>query len=200
VTIDEVAELAVEQDPPEDHEAREPWVITSDEEANRALRRLRKAQNRADQIRSMAYAEITPLRREILRLEAWMEERIRIEAEADIEFFHGVLERYLRERRASDPKVKSLNLPQGVIGSREVPASWHVSDQETFHEWVQANLRERVGLTRVVVAPDAKALKQHIVKTGEVPPGVTEVEARWTVTVTPAAGDVPEQGTAGERS
>ncbi|MFZ5852292.1 MAG: host-nuclease inhibitor Gam family protein [Actinomycetota bacterium] len=168
-------------DPPAEA-GREHFRIADLAQAAWAMRKLRQAQARIDEVKAVADAEIE-------RVQAWAEAAISGHAK-DRAYFEGLLVDYALRCREENPKVKSLALPGGRVATRESGGGWTAVDMAALVAWAEARhpdlveVRKNVPLTAakralqaagdVVVDPDS----------GEVVPGLAVGPKGITATVT----------------
>lgn len=112
--------------------------------ANLMLRRLRRLEQKKDEITALAAAEAT-------RIESWRLDRLaKIGREQD--WHKAGLERFMRSTGE-----KTLKLPEGELRLRPSAERIDVTDEKAFLEWVGDN---HPNLIRVKVEADKTALKR----------------------------------------
>lgn len=84
------------------------------------------------------------------------------------------MEFYLRNK-----DIKTLSLPNGSIALRKQPDKIEITDEELFYQKADESVLRRVPES---YAPDMKAIRERIKKTGEILPGVqvTEQESKFS--------------------
>jgi hypothetical protein len=107
--------------------------------------------------------------------------RERVKAQADrmlraidareqaIAYRYGTQLKALVDRRLSEQKAKrrSVDFITGRAGYRKVPGKFTIIDHETLRDWCVDNCREALEIRVQRTTP----LKEHVQRTGEVPPG-----------------------------
>ena len=157
------------------------FSIESLNAAQWALRKLGSAQKKIDEALALASDEHA-------RIAAWAEHATQ-QARDDVTFYENALKAYmLRVREESGEK--SLDLPNGTITSRSIPAKAEVSDVDVFLKWATDN--GHAEFTRTKVTPDLSALKGAVTfdgdlvilsETGEVVDGLLAIEEDVSVKV-----------------
>lgn len=91
-----------------------------------------------------------------------------------IEYLSRQMEYYLRQK-----EMKTLSLPNGSIALRKQPDRIEITDEELFYQKADESVLRRVPES---YAPDMKAIRDKIKKTGEILPGiqVTEQESKFS--------------------
>lgn len=187
-------------DLPEGVTAPDGWEgafrLDSDRMASWAARKRAAAEDRIREVQELAAAEVD-------RITAWAESQITTPAR-DMAFFDTVLLDYARRQREELDR-KSVSTPYGTVKSKEVPATYEVTDEAAFLVWAKANrpelvqtvekvskveLKKRVAIdvqevsTEDEEAPVATMSTVTDTETGEVLPGLTAVPARITYWIT----------------
>lgn len=153
--------------------------ITTAEDAAWAMRKYRVLAQRKAQYAALAEAEHR-------RINDWLE-RVTMPIEGDMEFYEGHLRQWAMSQRAQGRK--SIELPDGRITTRQVPASIDV-DKSRFLEWAESAGRD--DLVRITRAPNMAAIKSATVceasdvldpATGEVIPGLSPVIEHVSVNI-----------------
>jgi phage host-nuclease inhibitor protein Gam len=154
------------------------WQITDPGSADWALRKLGKVDAEAHQVSELAEQQIAAI-------EAWRgAEHGRLGAQR--EHWETLLAIYHRARLEEDEKAKTIRLPHGTLTARKLPDGIVIEDEDALMAWLGLN---EVGYIRVRRDLDRAAIKDAVLKNGEILPGV-EVkpgDVRFTVTteVTP---------------
>lgn len=155
---------------PQTEEERESFRIADEGAANWALRKLARIRAEQDKNRDLAQLEID-------RVNAWLDE-VNVQLGARAEFFEGHLIDYHRGLLAEDEKKKTIKLPAGTLKARKVPDNVEISDDFLEHAQVA-----RPDLVRTKYEVDRKAVKEAVLKDGEILPGVTRIEGTTSYTV-----------------
>lgn len=158
----------------EDPPSVQRFIIDDEDKANWALRKLARLE--ADRA---AAEEQARLERE--RIAVWLESQTaKLDREAS--FFKGLLEQFHRNQLNVDPAKKTIQLPAGTLKARKAPDKVEVLDG--FITW--ATMNDRKDLLRVKVDPDKAAIKDALLKDGEVLEHVVRItgEVRYSVEVT----------------
>lgn len=150
-------------------EQRARWSIETDADASWALRML-AGYRRAQREDEATAGEDTA------RVARWLDERTAARAH-HLEFFTRHLEDYGRRQRALGRK--SVDVPFGVIRTREAPARVTLVDLDRFWEFAE----DHPELVRTKSAPNLAELAAYVKATGEVPPGCAVVDADVSVSV-----------------
>ena len=165
---------------PEDFR-EESWRITGIETATWAMRKLRLAKQRLNEIDQQATDEVR-------RIQEWRERASRPYVR-DETYFTNALQTYMVQLREEDGR-KSLVLPDGEVNSRAIADKAAVADRELFLKFCKANGRE--AWIRVREEVNLEALKDDVDfsgesvvdrATGEVVEGLVHVEGDIHVTV-----------------
>jgi len=159
----------------------EGFRVDSPEKAAVVMRKYRSLAQRKQQNDDLAQKEHDSIDRWLTGANA--------SVDAQMEFLHGHLSAYAMSQRASG--VKSLDLPDGVIKTRQSSGTFEV-DKAVFLEWAKDAKRD--DLMRVSYSPDLATIKASVLVdgsnvvdplSGEVIPGVSPVPERVQVTITP---------------
>ncbi len=171
----DIIDFLADDDTPQGEEARQRFVIDTEEKAEWALLKLRKI--RAEQERRYAIAQA-----EQERITQWLNLQL-TRWQADESFFLGALEGYHRRVLEQDPKAKSISLPAGKLKSIQGQPRVEVSDMGAFVDWARAY--ERFDLMRVSYEPVKAAIKSlpvnegvPVTEDGEIVPGVEVIEGQ----------------------
>lgn len=156
---------------PERTDADLEFKVTNEREADWALRKLAQRRRQAEANRELAEAE-----RE--RIDTWLAER-NAELQADCEFFEGHLAAYHAQILVKDEGRKTIKLPGGTLKARKRPDGVEVTDE--FIPWALDNNRN--DLVRVKHEVDKNAVKQAVLKDGEILTGVDVVKGDLTFSV-----------------
>lgn len=154
---------------------QESFKVTDDSAANWALRKIKHYQEQQEQNNALALAEIE-------KIEAWNKQENQ-KAQGSIDYFQGLLAAYALRKRETDPKFKSLKLPNGSIKFRKQQPAFKYDDDLLLQSLKKS---DRADLIKVKEMPDKTAIKKAFVlqddrlidpETGEFVEGVT-VERR----------------------
>lgn len=157
---------------------REHWSITSDEEADWALRKQSAAEREISRIRRMAQTEID-------RIQAWAADA-EAGPEHDRAFFAGKLTEYRMACEQANPKLpKTYKLPSGTLSVRAGRDSVKVIDEAAFLAWAEQSCPEAIKRT-ALTSPLDKVNGQALYG-GEPVPGVEVVTSPAKYQSTPAA-------------
>ena len=160
-------------------EEKEKFEVNSLSSADWALHKIKELEAVIKQ--NMDFAES-----EKIRLEQWLESENRKYQES-IEYFNGLLSRYLQELRKDNPKAK-ISTPHGTVSTRKNPKQWTYSD-DVLAELEEKEMFEFIRIKKEV---DKKELKKVLSATddgivvnsdGEVIKGVTVVDGGEVMTV-----------------
>lgn len=183
-------ELAHAYAPGDTEEERARFRLTSDDQAQWALRKYAQASEAIAAIRQQADTE-----RE--RIDAW-ESREQMPLDRERDYFHFLLVEYAEACRADGRK--SVSLSTGKIGTRDGSLSWRVEDPDAFLAWAREHHPDLIQVTEkpAAVADLKAALKStedlepgQVAEavdpnTGAIVPGVAVKRGPVTVTVSPA--------------
>lgn len=163
--MNEFAEKFIEQ------QEQQPFVIQDDSTADWALRKIKRAQDKKEELNNFIQAEMD-------KLEQYQaQEKKKLDDEIDR--LQGYLSTYAMQKRENDPKFKSQSLPHGRIKFVKQQPKYHYDDKVLLESLKKA---ERSDLIKVKESPDKATLKKVFVPndgklidpdTGEVVEGVT---------------------------
>lgn len=148
------------------------WQITNRSAAEWAMKKLYSLQTLRLKRRLEAEHYLAPLQAQIRLIQDWLEAELAM-LDDQAEFFRGHLIKYLAHERATNPKLKSIKLPHGTIASRKKPDTVVVHDEQLAIQ--QAKAAGWTELVRVTEALDKRALKDAVLKDGQVIEGVEPV-------------------------
>ena len=143
---DEIPETDEEQAP-----LRERFRITSDDQADWAVRKI--AQARRDLAKAETLAEA-----EIARVTAWLDGQ-RKDAMRTVGFFEALLREHYLPRFASDPRLKTIKLPAGRVQVRAQQPEFQ-RDEAALLAWLKK--REMTEYIERIERPRWGELKQHV--------------------------------------
>jgi phage host-nuclease inhibitor protein Gam len=155
-----------------------PWAVEDAGGAEWALRKLRKAETELAGVDELA-------EKQIAAIEAWRDsehERLRPE----LAHWPALLAVYHRDRLKEDPDAKTIRFDAGTLTARKLPDGIVIEDETALLDWALEHEPSR--FVRVKESLNKEAVKEAVLKAGEVVPGVTPVEGevRFAVKV-----DVP---------
>lgn len=101
-------------------------------------------------------------RESIQRTNDWLESKQK-KVNSTIEYLSNQMKNYLQTE-----KLKSLSLPNGIIGLRKQPDTIEIIDEELFMSKANPQFIKHLPET---YTPDMKAIKDHMKSTGELPEG-----------------------------
>lgn len=154
--------------------SREGFAVTDVRTADWCLRKIAKIRGEKQAVKELADEQIE-------RIQAWHHNEIE-KLDKNESFFFSLLNEYHGRLIAEDPKKKTINLPNGKLQFRAQ------QDELTYHPEKllnQLKLMERKDLIRIKEEIDKMALKEAVIKYGEVIEGVTREArpAKFSVTV-----------------
>jgi len=186
MNVNEIVEMAkraeslsppeVEYQDDEAPEVRGPWMPSTIQDVDWALRRKAECEKEAAEIDSQLSAAISAARE---RADALKAKALRGAA-----FFELRLSEWANANKAEivRGKRKSREFLHGKISFRESPAHLEVTDKNALRDWLLSQPVE-AGLYRIKPEPEMAALQEHFRLTGEVPPGTTPIETHDNLTV-----------------
>jgi phage host-nuclease inhibitor protein Gam len=103
-------------------------------------------------------------------------ESMQAKAQRGVDFFRGELLRFMEVHRSElvTGQKRSRALLHGILGWRKTQGLLRVVDPKALEAWLMAQPLE-LGLARIKVEPNMKALQEHHKEHGVIPPG-TELE------------------------
>jgi hypothetical protein len=154
-------------------DVKAPFEIKDDKAADWALRKIREAEARIEQVQRFADERKA-------EIDAWAETATEREAHT-ITFFTGLLKAYHFKLHQDNPRIKTIKLPAGELQLRKSQPQYS-RDDDKLTAWLKAHRPEFV---RIKESPDwAEAKKalavagRHLVdpETGEIVDGVEVYE------------------------
>lgn len=109
---------------------------------------------------------------EIQRLNDWLT-RVNQQAIERINYLTGLLQEYMMQEVAKDPKCRSIKLPHGTIRFRKQQPEWTFDDEKVL-SWLKQN---RPDLIQIIEKYNKNDVKKLIKETGEIIDGV-EIQFR----------------------
>ncbi|WP_193063419.1 host-nuclease inhibitor Gam family protein [Oceanobacillus oncorhynchi] len=152
---------------------KESYKIRNDSAANWALRKIKQAQQKQEEVNALAVDEIEKINR-------WSEEE-NAKNQKDIDYFQGLLAQYAMEKRQQDSEFKSLKLPNGRIRFQKKQPKYNYDDDAVV-EYLKKNERTDLFQTTTTEKPLKNDIKKAFTinkdklidpDTGEVIDGVT---------------------------
>jgi len=138
-------------------------IIETDEAATSLLERIAARVHKISKLQELYMARIQPLKDKIDMASIWLDgEKVKLDRE--IGYLKGPLEEFMRAINASNPKIKSLNLPTGTLKLRKSPDKVIIAEgfKATADDFGKPGIMEKLTYE---VSKDA--IKDHIKKTGE---------------------------------
>lgn len=149
----------------------ERFVIDSDELADWALRKIIEAENEIEKVEHFAETQIR-------QIENWKAKQTD-KHHNSIEHFQSLLAEYLQNKRKDDPKLKSITLPNGLLGFRKRQPKWIYDEKQALESLEKAKLNKFIKVEKKL---DKNAIKKAFdvvedkvinPETGEVLEGIT---------------------------
>ncbi|QTY16912.1 host-nuclease inhibitor Gam family protein [Virgibacillus pantothenticus] len=165
----------------QENQEQQPFVIDDDSKADWALRKIKLAQAKKEELSNFVQSEMD-------KLEAYQAQEQK-KLDDDIDRLQGMLSTYALQKRENDPKFKSQSLPNGRIRFVKQQPKYHYEDDMLLESLKKL---ERSDLIKVKEAPNKEALKKEFIphdgklidpETGEVLEGVTIEEREETFKV-----------------
>lgn len=148
------------------------WMIEDPGAAEWALRKRAKIADEITQVRELVAREIAVLQD--------FEEAELARLLPQVENFDGLLAEWHRKVLSDDAEAKTLHYPHGTLKARKAPDGVEIADEVALLDWA---LEHDQRFVRVKESLDKQALKDAVLKSGEVIPGVAPVtgEIRYSV-------------------
>jgi len=142
------------------------WQITNQTSADWGMQRLAECEAEIAAVEAQYQSALARLRARYDELVA--------RSQRGIGYFKFKLEKWATHERAAllKGKAKSVQMLHGVIGWRKSGGRLHVEDKDALAAWLSGQPIE-LGLFRMKIEPEMRALQEHCRQTGEVPPGCT---------------------------
>lgn len=112
-------------------EAHERFRIESTDQANWALRKLKKIRDKQAENDRLASDEIG-------RIQRWLSD-VNSQLEREAGFFESLLVEYHRALLSADPEAKTVKLPMGTLRARQIKPQPELVDEEAALEWAKAH-------------------------------------------------------------
>jgi hypothetical protein len=159
------------------------FEIDDDSKANWALGVIRQLNHEDDK-------DLVLYKKEKSRLDTWLNQAKKKRSRTR-EYFESLLLRYYKTLKAADPKIKTVQLPNGQFIEKSLPGKgFEMLDEQQVLDWARANapefikVEESVDWTSFKTYLTANSNRAIWAETGEVIPGVAPVlpETRFYVT------------------
>lgn len=153
---------------------KETFTVTDESSANWTLRKIKQRNNQIERNNSLAQAEMD-------KIEQWNKQENEKE-ENGIDRLQSLLAEYAMNKKAEDPKFKSLKLPNGRIGFRKKQSKWNYDEDAVVDALTKANLDDFIRVTKMPNKADIKKVFKVVdgqvvnPDTGEILKGVTVEE------------------------
>ena len=132
------------------------FVVDDENKANWTLRKIKQYKDKIADNNALAQAEID-------KIERWNNE-VNEQAQSSIDYFTSLLTSYALNKRAEDPKFKSLKLPNGRIGFRKSQPKWVYDNEKVIETLEKANLTDFIRVTK---APSKAEIKKAFEVVGD---------------------------------
>jgi len=150
---------------------KESFAVTDDNKANWALRKIGQLNDQIDDNNALAQSEID-------KIEQWNKE-VNVSSSNSIDYFQSLLAQYAADKKAEDPKFKSLKLPNGNFGFRKRQPKWNYDNEKVVQALEKAEMNDLIRVKKEPAKADIKkafAVNDGQVinpQTGEVIEGIT---------------------------
>ena len=140
-------------------------IIEKNEEAMTLLERIKVRQDAIEGLEKLYEFRTRALREKIEQADKWLADE-KVKYQRQIDFFKMPLKQFMEAINASNPKIKSLNLPTGKLKLRKLPDKIVITDgfKATADDYGKPGIFEK--LTYEI---NRTAIKEHLKKTGEMP-------------------------------
>src|SRR5690625_439582 len=145
--------------------------VENDQAANWALRKIGQLNDQIDDNNALAQSEID-------KIEQWNKE-VNSTINNSIDYFQSLLAQYAADKKAEDPKFKSLKLPNGNFGFRKRQPKWNYDNEKVVQALEKAEMNDLIRVKKEPAKADIKkafAVNDGQVinpQTGEVIEGIT---------------------------
>lgn len=161
-----------------DTEKEDRFIVDSIEKANWCFRKLKAIEEKENEIKALAKAELD-------RIKEWESKELKTYEDSK-GFFQFLLEEYYRTMKDEDDNFK-LSTPYGKVTSRKQQPKF-IRNDEKLLEWVKKSKPE---LVKVSESTDWAGLKKELIvngnmavtEEGEVIDGIEVVERDYSVTI-----------------
>lgn len=157
----------------------EHWKVADAGGADWALRKLAKARAELAEVEAVAEKQFAIINRFVTT------ETERLTPE--IENWETRLALWQRELLDGDDRRKTIRLPHGTLTARKLPDGVEIADPAAVLTWARA---EAPFYVRVKEELDRSAVKQAVLKGGEIIPGVTAVPGEIRFSASTDVGEV----------
>lgn len=150
------------------------FVVDTDEKANWALRKIKQFKEQQKENNALADAEIE-------KINAWAKQENE-KAQQSIDYFQGLIAAFALKKRETDPKFKSMKLPNGRIRFKKQQPKWNYDDEKVVKALKDAGLQDFIKVkespskTDIKKAFDVQDGKVVVPDTGEILDGVEVIE------------------------
>ena len=151
----------------------EGWHVTDRSAAQWAMQRIYELRQQQDGIKAEAQQVRAPLEHQLALIAAWETQELTA-LEQSVQFFEGELIRWMAHERAEHPDLKSVKLAHGTVASRKKPDGIEIADEQAVLALAKA--QGWTELVRVKEELNKSAVKEAVLKAGQVIAGVTKVE------------------------
>ena len=167
--------MHVEATPPTEH-----WTVTDMSSAIWASQKLLDLHQQMAEIDVELAAAIAPLQARIDAAQEWAKEQKKDLQERSA-FFEGHLTAWHAAQRDANPKLTSIKLPWATLASRKSAPGIAIADEDATLAALKT--AGRAELVRVKEELNKSAIKDAVLKDGEILPGVTIKPETITFTV-----------------
>jgi len=137
---------------------KESFAVTDDSKANWALRKIGQLNDQINDNNALAQSEID-------KIEQWNKE-VNVSAGNSIDYFQSLLAQYAADKKAEDPKFKSLKLPNGNFGFRKRQPKWNYDNDKVVQALERAEMTDLIRVKKEPAKADIK--KAFSVNDGQV--------------------------------
>lgn len=139
-------------------------IVEKEEDATTLLERIAARTHKINRLKELYLARVQPLQDKIDQAQKWLDDET-AKIQSQVVFLSGPLEEFMRAINASNPKIKSLNLPTGKLKLRKLPDKVIVADdfQPTADDMGKVGVVEKISYS-----VNKTDIKKHIEETGEV--------------------------------
>lgn len=150
------------------------FVIDSEEKADWALRKIKEAENKIEEIEEFAEHQIR-------QIENWKAKQTGKHHES-IDYFQSLLAEYLNNKRKEDPEIKSITLPTGNVGFRKRQPKWIYNDEVLLESLESENMNDLIRVKKEInkktIRKEFKVVNGNVInpETGQVIEGIQVVQ------------------------
>lgn len=109
--------------------------------------------------------------REIERVKEWEEKETK-SSKSNVEFFEGLIDKYMIKSRTFDPEFRKISLPSGLVRYQKQQDRWDFDETKTI-KYLADHYPDKLD---VAVKFSKADLKKHVKETGEIWDGLKIVE------------------------